>query len=61
MKYIFRKYQVIYSSGCRDKVNLGVPIETDNLEKLRAELKIKHTHHGMKCVGVNLDYDEIKV
>lgn len=58
-KYTIRKYQVIYQDGNRDKVNLETPIHTDDLEAARAKLKIKHTGLGKRCVGLNLDYDEL--
>lgn len=58
-KYIIRKYQVIYSNGSRDKVNLEIPICTCDKEAVRGKLKIKHSGHGITCVGVNLDYDEL--
>lgn len=58
-KYTIRKYQVIYQNGNRDKVNLEVPIHTDNLENVRAKLKMKHTSVGIRCVGLNMEVDEM--
>lgn len=59
MKYIIRKYYVIYQNGNRDKVNLETPIHTDDVEATRTKLKMKHTGLGKKCVGLNMDYDEL--
>lgn len=58
MKYTINNYQVIYESGARDKIKLDVPIYTDDIETERAKLKMKHTSHGRRCVGCNLDYVE---
>lgn len=57
-KYIIRRIQIIYANGCRDRSTLSNPIHTDNKEAVRAKLKMKYTTVGMKCIGVNLDYDE---
>lgn len=59
MKHVIKKYQVVYSSGNRDKVNLEVPIVTNDLEATRTKIRMKHTGRGITCVGVNFDYDEI--
>lgn len=58
-KYTIRKYQVIYDNGNRDKVNLEVPIHTNNYEAERAKLIMKHSGHGKRCIGLNMDYDEM--
>lgn len=58
-RYIIRKIQIIYADGSRDRSTLSNPIHTDDKEAVRAKLKIRHTSVGMKCVGVNLDYDEL--
>lgn len=57
-KYTIRRLQLIYSNGCRDKINLTKPIRTNDKESVRAKLVMKYTTAGMRCVGVNLDYDE---
>lgn len=59
MKYKIKGYQVIYSNGCRDKVNLEIPIVTEDKEAIRAKLIRRHTGLGIECKGVNLDYDEL--
>lgn len=59
MKYIIRRYQTFYADGSRDKVNLEVPIHTDDYEFTRAKLKSKHTGKGKVCKCVNLEYDEL--
>lgn len=60
MKYRINKYQAVYADGCRDSIKLGKPIYTDDIESERARLKMKHTSIGLKCVGINLDYEELK-
>ena len=57
-KYTIKKYQVIFQNGNRDKVNLEIPIHTNDIEAARAKLMAKHTGLGLKCVGLNMDYDE---
>lgn len=59
MKYKINKYQTIYSCGSRDTIKLDCPIYTNNIETVRAKLKMKHSVLGMKCIGVNLDYVEL--
>lgn len=58
MKYTINNYQVVYESGARDKIKLDVPIQTEDIEAERLKLKIKHSGHGKRCVGCNLDYVE---
>ena len=58
MKYTIKSYQVLYDSGARDKVTLEAPLHTDDVEALRTKLWMKHTGHGIKCIGLNLDYLE---
>lgn len=60
MKYRINKYQVIYESGSRDTIKLALPIYTNDYEAVRIRLMNKHTGHGKKAVGVNLDYEELK-
>lgn len=61
MKYIIRKYQVIYQPGQRDRSNLIVPIVTDDLESVRARIKMKYTAPGLACIGINFEFDEINI
>ena len=58
MKYTINNYQVIYESGARDKIKLDAPIQTDDIEAVRMNLKIKHSALGLRCIGCNLDYVE---
>ena len=58
MKYTIKSYQVLYDNGARDKVTLDTPLHTDNIEAVRIKLKMKHTGHGITCIGLNLDYVE---
>lgn len=60
MKYRINNYQVIYSTGCRDKVKLEAPIYTEDIEAEREKLKMKHTGAGIKAIGVNLEYERLK-
>lgn len=55
MKYTIKAYQVIYDTGHRDKVNLDVPIVTDDVETERTKLIMEHSGIGKKCIGLNLD------
>lgn len=57
-RYIIRKIQIVYADGSRDRSTLSNPIHTDDKEATRTRLKMKYTSAGLKCVGVNLDYDE---
>lgn len=59
MKYKIVGYQVIYSEGSRDKVKLLTPILTEDIEAVRTNIRMKHNILGMKCVGVNLEYEEL--
>lgn len=59
MKYRITKYQVIYENGARDTIKLKAPIYTDDYEAERAKLKSRHSGHGKKAIGVNLDYEEL--
>ena len=59
MIYRIKGYQVVYSDECRDKVNLEIPIVTEDKESERAKIKAKHSGLGIVCKGVNLDYDEL--
>lgn len=56
MKYTVNNYQVIYESGARDKVKLDAPIQTDDIEEVRTNLRMKHSGLGLKVIGLNLDY-----
>jgi hypothetical protein len=60
MRYRINKYQVVYESGARDTVKPASPIYTNDYEAVRTRLIEKHTGHGKKVVGVNLDYEELK-
>lgn len=61
MKYIIRKYQVIYLSGQRDRVTPVIPIVTDDIESVRARIKMKYKAPGMACIGVNFEFDELNI
>lgn len=56
MKYRITKYQVIYDNGTRDTIKLCTPIYTDDYETERA----KHSGHGKRAIGLNLDFEELK-
>ena len=60
MKYKISKYQVIYQSGARDSIKPALPIYTNDYESERVKLINKHSGHGKKAVGVNLEYEELK-
>lgn len=55
MKYRINNYQVIYLTGCRDKIKLGCPIYTEDIEAVRTKLCNLHSGLGKKVVGVNLE------
>lgn len=57
-RYIIRKVQILYADGSRDRSTLSNPIHTNDKEAVRAKLRMRYTTIGMKCIGVNLDYDE---
>ena len=60
MKYRITKYQVIYDNSTRDTIKLCTPIYTDDYEAERVKLKAKHSGHGKKAIGLNLDFEELK-
>lgn len=59
MKYLIKKYQVIYSTGARDKVTLDMPVLTNDIHSFRAKLMMRLSSPGVEVKGMNLEYDEI--
>lgn len=56
MKYLIKKYQVVYVGGCRDTINLNPQILTVDPEAFRMEKKNEYP----ECIGINLTYIEVK-
>ena len=60
MKFRIMSYQTILSDGSRDKIKLPKPIYTNDLAAERQKLKIAHNGLGIKCVGINLEIEQLK-